>query len=90
VLQKILTHAKLIPSVVHIISDEDARRVEMLQIVSKKGLKAFNLDELKELQILVEKKDYSHHKKAHKSKMRLLAQINTRIYDLEEKNSKIN
>lgn len=75
---------------VHIISDEDARRVEMLQVISKKGLKIFNLDELKELQTLVEKKDYSHSKKAHKSKVRLLAQINARIYDLEEKNSKIN
>jgi hypothetical protein len=69
---------------VHIISDEDARRVEMLQIVSKKGLKTFNLAELKELQVLVEKKDYSHHKKAHKSKVKLLAQINARIFDLEE------
>lgn len=69
---------------VHIVSDEDARRVEMLQIVSKKGIKAFNLGELKELQALVEKKDYSHSKKAHKSKMRLLTQINSRIYDLEE------
>lgn len=75
---------------VHIISDEDARRVELLQVISKKGLKVFNLEELKELQTLVEKKDYTHSKKAHKSKMRLLAQINTRIYDLEEKNSKIN
>lgn len=70
---------------VHIVSDEDARRVEMLQVVSKKGIKTFNLEELKELQALVEKKDYSHSKKAHKSKMRLLAQINSRIYDLEEK-----
>lgn len=75
---------------VHIISDEDARRVELLQVVSKKGLKTFNLGELMELRVLVEKKDYSHSKKAHKSKMKLLAQINARIYDLEEKNSKIN
>jgi len=73
--------------VVHIITNEDARRVEMLQVVSKKGLKVFNLEELKELQNLVEKKDYSHNKKAHKSKMKLLAQINSRIYDLEEKRS---
>lgn len=70
---------------VHIIRDEDARRVEMLQAVSKKGLKAFNLEELKELQALVEKKDYSHNKKAQKSKSKLLAQINSRIYVLEEK-----
>jgi hypothetical protein len=66
------------------ITDDDKRRVEMLQTVSKKGLKTFTLAELKELQILVEKKDYSHNKKAHKSKVRLLAQINARIYDVEE------
>ena len=77
----------MIHFVVHIITDDDARRVEMLQMVSKKGLKTFNLEELKELQALVEKKDYSHSKKAHKSKMKLLAQINLRIYDLEEKSS---
>jgi len=70
---------------VHIVSDEDARRVEMLQIVSKKGLKIFKLDELRELQILVEKKDYSHNKKAQRSKARLLAKINAAIYDLEER-----
>lgn len=73
---------------VHIVTNEDARRVELLQVVSKKGLKTFNLDELKELQTLVEKKDYSHSKKAQKSKMKLLAQINSRIYELEEKDSK--
>lgn len=67
------------------ITDEDRRRVELLDIVSKKGIKTFNLDELKELMELVEKKDYSHNKKAHKSKVRLLAQINARIFDLEEK-----
>jgi len=33
---------------------------------------------------LVEKKDYSHDKKARKSKMKLLAKINSRIYELEE------
>jgi len=43
------------------------------------------LHELKELIPLVEKKDYSHNQKAQKSKMKLLAQINARIYDLEEK-----
>jgi hypothetical protein len=56
-----------------------------LEIVSKKGLKVLSLTDLKELTLLVEKKDYSHDKKAQKSKMRLLAQINARIYDLEEK-----
>mgnify|MGYP003333181519 FL=1 len=66
-------------------SDDDKRRVELLEIVSKRGLKHLELHELKELIPLVEKKDYSHNKKAQKSKMKLLAQINARIYDLEEK-----
>lgn len=67
------------------VTADDRRRIELLEIVSKKGLKVLNLTDLKELMILVEKKDYSHNKKAQKSKMRLLAQINARIYDLEEK-----
>lgn len=67
------------------ITTEDRRRVELLEIVSKKGLKQFNLDDLMELKLLVEKKDYSHNKKAQKSKMRLLAKINAAIYDLEER-----
>ncbi len=50
----------------------------------KKGLKELTLDQLKRLQILVAKKDYSHSKKAHKSKMKLLARINVAIYETEE------
>jgi hypothetical protein len=63
----------------------DRRRVELLDIISQRGLKTLNLEELKELIPLVEKKDYSHDKKAQKSKMKLLAQINARVYDIEEK-----
>ncbi len=66
------------------ITPEDKERVKLLQVVSKKGLKELTLDELKRLQILVEKKDYSHDKKAHKSKMKLLAKINVAIYEAEE------
>ena len=66
------------------ITPEDKERVKLLQIVSTKGLKELTLDELKRLQILVEKKDYSHDKKAHKSKMKLLAKINVAIYESEE------
>ena len=66
------------------ITPEDKERVKLLQIVSKKGLKELTLKELKRLQILVEKKDYSHDKKAHKSKMKLLAKINVAIYEAEE------
>jgi len=66
------------------ISPDDLERVELLNIVSKRGFKDLSLEQLKRLLILVEKKDYSHDKKAHKSKMKLLAQINSRIYELEE------
>ena len=66
------------------ITPEDKERVKLLQVVSKKGLKELTLAELKRLQILVEKKDYSHDKKAHKSKMKLLAKINVAIYEAEE------
>ena len=68
------------------ISAEDKERVRLLQIVSssKHEFKKLSLEQLRRLQVLVEKKDYSHDKKAHKSKMKLLAKINMRIYELEE------
>jgi len=68
------------------ITKEDKERVELLSKItsSKHAFKELTLDELKRLQELVEKKDYSHDKKAHKSKMKLLGKINVRIYELEE------
>jgi len=66
------------------ITPEDRERVELLNVVANKGLKTLTIDELKKLQILVEKKDYSHNKKAHKSKMKLLTRINVAIYESEE------
>ena len=66
------------------VTNDDRRRVELLEIISKRGLKTLSLEELKDLTQLVEKKDYSHDKKANKSRMKLLAQIHSRIYDLEE------
>jgi len=68
------------------ISKEDKERIELLSKItsSKNAFKELTLDELKRLQELVEKKDYSHDKKAHKSKMKLLGKINVRIYELEE------
>ena len=68
------------------ISDEDRERVELLQIItsSKHEFKKLSLDQLRRLQELVEKKDYSHDKKAHKSKVKLLGKINVRIYELTE------
>ena len=65
-------------------ASDDLERVKLLNIVSKRGFKDLSLEQLKRLIILVEKKDYSHDKKARKSKMKLLAQINSRIYELEE------
>ena len=65
-------------------SKEDLERVKLLHKVSKMGLKELTLDQIKRLQILVEKKDYSHNKKAHKSKMKLLSRINAEIYKAEE------
>ncbi len=66
------------------ITSEDLERVKLLQIVSNKGLKELSLRELKRLQLLVNKKDYRHSKKAHKSKMKILARINVAIYEVEE------
>jgi len=68
------------------ITAEDRERIALLQKVtsSKNAFKEMSLDELKRLQELVEKKDYSHDKKAHKSKVKLLGKINVRIYELEE------
>ena len=68
------------------ITDEDRERIKLLQLVSssKNEFKKLSLEQLKRLQELIEKKDYSHDKKAHKSKMKLLGKINVRIYELTE------
>ena len=68
------------------ITAEDRERIKLLQLVSssKNEFKKLSLAQLRRLQELVEKKDYSHDKKAHKSKVKLLAKINVRIYELEE------
>ena len=68
------------------ITDEDKERVALLRLVtsSKNEFKNLSLDQLSRLQVLVEKKDYSHDKKAHKSKVKLLRKINVRIYELTE------
>ncbi|MCI4433761.1 MAG: hypothetical protein JHC41_09265 [Nitrosopumilus sp.] len=68
------------------IGTEDRERIALLQIISssKNEFKKLSVDQLKRLQELIEKKDYSHNKKAHKSKVKLLGKINVRIYELEE------
>ena len=62
------------------LTDEDKERVKLLNEVEKNKLKNFSLKQLIRLQELLEKKDYSHEKKANKSKKKLLSQINVEIY----------
>jgi len=62
------------------LTDEDKERVKLLSEVEKNKLKNFSLKQLIRLQELLEKKDYSHEKKANKSKKKLLSQINVEIY----------
>ncbi len=68
------------------ISNEDRERVKLLRLVSdsKNEFKKLSLEQLKRLEELIEKKDYSHDKKAHKSKVKLLRKINVRIYEITE------
>ena len=68
------------------ISKDDRERVKLLRLItnSKNEFKKLTLDQLKRLEELVEKKDYSHDKKAHKSKVKLLRKINVRIYEITE------
>jgi len=68
------------------ISNEDRERVKLLRLISdsKDEFKKLTLEQLKRLEALVEKKDYSHDKKAHKSKVKLLGKINVRIYEITE------
>lgn len=68
------------------VTDDDRERVKLLKLItsSKNEFKKLTLEQLKRLQELVEKKDYSHDKKAHKSKVKLLGKINVRIYEITE------
>ncbi len=68
------------------ISDDDRERVKLLRLItsSKNEFKKLSLEQLKRLEELVEKKDYTHDKKAHKSKVKLLRKINVRIYEITE------
>ena len=62
------------------LTDEDKERIKLLNEISKNKFKNLSLEQLKRLQELVEKKDYSHQKNANKSKKKLLNQINIEIY----------
>ena len=64
-----------------ILKKDDFRRVELLNLVTKKGgMKNLSLDQLVSLDKLLKKKDYGNEKKAEKSKQKLLKQINIEIY----------
>lgn len=71
------------------ITPEDHERVKLLSLItnSKHEFNKLSEAQLIRLQELLEKKDYSHNKKAHKSKLKLLGKINVRLYELEEKRS---
>ena len=71
------------------ITAEDKERVALLRLItnSKHEFNKLSIKQLTRLQELLEKKDYSHSKKAHKSKLKLLGKINVRLYELEEKRS---
>jgi len=73
------------------ITPEDRERISLLRIItnSRHEFNKLSVDQLTRLQELVEKKDYSHNKKAHKSKLKLLGKINVRLYELGEGHSMI-
>jgi|TARA_B100001540_G_scaffold141092_1_gene125345 hypothetical protein len=62
------------------LTDEDKERIKLLNEVQKNKFNNLTLEQLIRLQELVEKKDYSHEKKANKSKRKLLKEINIEIY----------
>ncbi len=68
------------------ITPEDRERVALLRLItnSKHEFNKLSVEQLTRLQEMLEKKDYSHNKKARKSKLKLLAKINLRLYELGE------
>ena len=63
---------------------EDKERINLLNEVQKNKFSRLSLEQLIRLQELIEKKDYSHEKKANKSKTKLLKQINIEIYKRDD------
>ena len=66
------------------LTDEDKERIKLLNEISKNKFKNLSLKQLIRLQELVEKKDYSHEKKAGKWKKKLLTDINVEIYKRDD------
>ena len=68
-------------SMAEILKKDDFKRVELLNLVTKKGgMRNLSLEQLILLDELLKKKDYSNEEKAEKSKKKLLKQINIEIY----------
>ena len=64
-----------------ILKKDDMTRVELLNLITKKGgFKNLDLDQLTLLEKLLKEKNYGDEKKAQKSKQKLLKQINIEIY----------
>ena len=68
------------------ITPEDRERVKLLSLISssKHEFDKLSLEQLARLEELVKKKDYSHDKKADKTKSKFLKRINVRIYEITE------
>ena len=66
------------------LTEEDKERIKLLNEVFKNKFKNFSLEQLIRLQELLEKRDYSHQKKADKSKKKLLSLINVEIYKRDD------
>ena len=66
------------------LTEDDKERIKLLEEVSKKQVKNLSLEQLIRLQELLQKKDYSHQKRADKSKKKLLSQINVEIYKRDD------
>ena len=65
--------------------NDDLERLQLLDIVFTRGVNALSRIELERLHDLIEKKDYSHDKKAQRSKTKLLKKIGNAIYDHDMK-----
>jgi len=68
------------------VTAEDRERVKLLTSISssKHEFDKLSLEQLARLEELLKKKDYSHDKKADKTKTKFLKRINVRIYELTE------
>ena len=68
------------------ITSDDRERVKLLSQISssKNEFDKLSLEQLARLEELVKKKDYSHDKKADKTKSKFLKRINVRIYEITE------